>query len=190
MKRSPALRRAVELNPQNAIAIYQLAQEIERQAGENTEAEFQQLISKILESRPRNLAALLELARIAAKRGDASTLQSTITKIANESSSWPDEVKQSLTTVQTAATSGDPKSAATRIVFLRNVLVRVPQYRQDLSEIKPPPGEEATPFTHFVKLETPTFTPAPAVQQLTFKPEPIPDFANTEWSWIGQYHLA
>jgi len=85
-----ALRKAVELNPQNAIAVYQLAQEVERQAGENTEAEFQQLISKILESRPRNLAALLELARIAAKRGDAGTLQATVAKIANESSSWPD----------------------------------------------------------------------------------------------------
>ena len=184
-----ALRKAVELNPQNAIAIYQLAQEIERQAGENTEAEFQQLISKILESRPKNLAALLELARIAAKRGDANTLQSTVAKIANESSSWPDEVKQSLTTVQTAASSADPKSAATRIVFLRNVLVRVPQYRQDLSEIKPPPGEEATPFTHFVKLETPTFTPAAADQQLAFKSEPIPDFPKTEWSWIGAIPL-
>ncbi len=183
-----ALRKAVQLNPQNAIATYQLAQEIERQAGESTEAEFQQLISQILSSRPKNLAALLELARIAAKRGDANTLQSTVAKIAAESSSWPDEVKQSLATVQTAASS-DPKSAATRIVFLRNVLVRVPQYRQDLAVIKPPPGEEATPFTHFVKLETPVFTPAAADQQLTFKPEPVSEFAGSEWSWIGGVSL-
>lgn len=179
-----ALRKSVQLNPQNAIATYQLAQEIERQAGENTEAEFQQLISQILSSRPNNLAGLLELARIAAKRGDASTLKSTVDKIAAQSSSWPDEVKQSLAAVQTAS-NADTKSAATRIVFLRNVLVRVPQYRQDLAVLKPPPGEEATPFTHFVKLETPTFTQAASDHQLTFKSEPITDFATAEWSWIG-----
>ncbi len=180
-----ALRKAVQLNPQNTIATYQLAQEIERQSGENTEGEFQQLVSQILSSHPRNLAALLELARIAAKRGDTNTLQSTVSKIANESANWPDEVKQSLAAVQTASSSSDPKSAATRIVFLRNVLVRVPQYRQDLAVLKPPPGEEATPFTHFVKLETPVFSPAAADQQLSFNPEPITEFAGSEWSWIG-----
>lgn len=184
-----ALRKAAQLNPQNAIASYKLAQEIERQGGENNEAEVQQLISQILASRPRNLAALLELARIASKRGDANALQATVAKIVNESGSWPDEVKQSLTAVQTAASSGDPKSAANRILFLRNVLVRVPQYRQDLGELTPPPGEEALPYTHFVKLETPTFAPSAPDQGLSFKAEQISDFANSQWSWIGAVSL-
>src|SRR5678815_2410870 len=81
-----ALRKAVEINPQNLIAAYQLAQEVEREAGPNSEAEFQQLITQILKAQPRNLAALLELARIAAKRNDATTLRDTISKITNESS--------------------------------------------------------------------------------------------------------
>jgi len=184
-----ALRKAVELNPQNLIATYQLAQEIERQANQTSETEFQQLISQILKSQPKNLAALLELARIATKRGDTNTLGNTISKISGESSSWPDEVKQQLTAVQAAASGSDPGATATRIVFLRNVLVRVPQYRQDLSQLKPPPGEEAAPFTHFVKLETPTFTPAAPDQALKFESKTIPSFASKDLKWIGAINL-
>jgi Tfp pilus assembly protein PilF len=184
-----ALRRAMQLNPQNLIAAYQLAQEVERQGGENSETEVQQLLSQILNAQPRNLAALVELARIAAKRGDANELRDTINRINNESSSWPAEVKQQLTMVQTAAAGADPNAAATRIVFLRNVLVRVPQYRQDLSMLKPPPGEEATPFTHFVKLEMPNFTPATPDHSLTFVPEAVSGLDQEHWSWIGAVTL-
>ena len=63
------LREAVDLNPQNLRAAYQLAQEVERQGGEKSEAEFESVIQEILAAQPDNLAALLELGRIAAKRG-------------------------------------------------------------------------------------------------------------------------
>ena len=69
-----ALRKAIELNPKNLVATYKLAEEIERQGGENSEAEYQQLIQKMLEVQQDNLAILVELGRIAAKRGDADTL--------------------------------------------------------------------------------------------------------------------
>jgi len=184
-----ALRKAVQLNPQNLIATYQLAQEIERQAGDQTDPEFQQLISQILKVEPKNLAALLELARTAAKRGDAETLRKCLATISEQSSSWPDEVKQQLAAVQAAASGPDVTAAATRIVFFRNVLVRVPKYRQDLAQLKPPPGEEAVPFTHFVKLETPTFNPAPADTGISFKSESIPEFSAKHWNWIGPVYL-
>jgi tetratricopeptide (TPR) repeat protein len=179
-----ALRKAAQANPNNLIATYQLAQELERQASENSEAEFQNLIGQILKAQPKNLAALLELARIAAKRSDAATTRDALTQIAAQSSSWPAEVQQQLTAAQTAA-ANDPASAATRIVFLRNVLVRVPQYRQDLSAIKPPPGEEATPFLHFIKLETPTFAPAVADASLNFTSEQVAALSGEGWSWAG-----
>jgi tetratricopeptide (TPR) repeat protein len=183
-----AFRKAVQSNPNNLIATYQLAQELEKQAGQGSEAEFQHLMLQILKKQPRNLAALLELARIAAKRGDASATRDALSQISTQSASWPPEVLQQLTTAQTAASS-DPGAAPTRIVFLRNVLVRVPQYRQDLSEIKPPPGEEATPFLHFIRLETPTFTPAPADTSLTFTDEAIKEFKSEGWNWIGAISL-
>lgn len=184
-----ALRKAIEINPRNLVATYKLAEEIERQGDENSEAEFQRLIQKMLEVQPDNLAALLELGRISAKRGDANALRHVVSKISERSSRWPAEVQQQLSAVQTAASGPDVRQAATRITFLRNVLVRVLEYRQDLTAVKPPPGEEATPFTHFLALEAPTFAAAPADMGLSFSPEPVPNVPGGKWNWIGAVSL-
>ncbi|HEY2972848.1 MAG TPA: FG-GAP-like repeat-containing protein [Pyrinomonadaceae bacterium] len=185
-----ALRKAIELNPRNLVATFALAEEIERQGDENSAAEYQRLVQKILETQPDNLAALLEFGRIAAKRGDADTLHRTVEKITQRSASWPTEVQQQLSALQTAASGSDPQSAATRIAFLRNVLVRVPEYRKDLSIIKPAPGEEAQPFTHFLKMESPTLTPAPADTAISFSSERVPNAPAGKWSWIGAISLS
>jgi len=185
-----ALRQAIELNAKNLVATFALAEEIERLGDENSAAEYQRLVKKILESQPDNLAALLELGRIAAKRGDANTLRRTVDKITQRSAGWPAEVQQQLSALQTAASGSDPQAAATRIAFLRNVLVRVPDYRNDLSIIKPPPGEEAQPFTHFLKMESPTFAPAPADTAISFSSEPVPNAPAGKWSWIGAISLS
>jgi hypothetical protein len=187
-----ALRKAVEINPGNLLATYKLAEEIERQGLENSESEYQQLIQKMLEVQPNNLAILVELGRIAAKRGDADTFRRVASKLAEHSAEWPPEVQQQLKALETAATGTDVRQAATRITFLRNVLVRVLQYRMDLSKIKPPPGEEAVPFTHFLKLESPTFGPAAADLALTFEMTDAivgPDLEEPAWNWVGAIAL-
>ncbi len=183
------LRKAVELNPKNLRAAYALAEEIERQGDANSEAEFQKVIQKILVAQPDNLAALLELGRVAAKRGDADTLKSAVAQISTRSSAWPAEVQQQLATVQTAAAGTDLRAAATRTTFLRNVLMRVPEYRQSLSVIKAPAGEEAQPLTHFVRLESPVFTPAPADMAIRFVSQPAKDTGSGHWDWIGAVQL-
>ncbi len=183
------LRKAVSLNPQNLRAAYQLAQEIERRGGANSDIEFQQAIHGILTARPDNLAALLDLSRIAAKRGDSSTLKSVMAQIEGRSSAWPPEVQQQLTALQAAVAGPDLHAAATRTVFLRNVLMRVPEYRQSLSAIKAPPGDEAEPFTHFLRMESPTFKPAPADMAITFEPRPLANAGNSRWSWIGALQM-
>src|SRR6185503_3225389 len=80
-------------------------------------------------------------------------------------------------------------AAASRIAFLRNVLLRVSEYRNDLGVIKPPPGEEAQPFTHFINLESPTFASAPADTAISFSAEPVPNAPAGKWSWIGAISL-
>jgi Flp pilus assembly protein TadD len=185
-----ALRKAVELNSKNLIAIYKLAEEVERQGDENGSTEVQSLLQKILTAQPDNLAALLELSRVAAKRGDAETLKSAVAKINARSLSWPAEVKQQVASVTTAANSGDLRAAATSTTFLRNVLLRVPEYRRSLALIKPPPGEEAVPFTHFLKLPSPVFTTAPADTALNFTPEPVGNTGPGPWNWIGAVSLS
>jgi tetratricopeptide (TPR) repeat protein len=182
-------RKAVELNPKNLVATYQLAEELERQGDANSDAEFEKLIGQILQAQPRNLAALLELARVSAKLGDAATLRQTVATIQQNSQSWPPEVQQQLTALETAASGADPRSAALRTTFLRNVLMRLPAFRQDLAAIKPQPGEEAQPFTHFLRMQTPTFTPAPPDMAMTFLPESLSDPEKKEWSWIGAVSL-
>ncbi len=167
------LRKAADLNPQNLRAIYQLAEETERQSATNSDSEFQALIQKILAAQPDNLAALLELSRIAAKRGDAATLKSAVAQISARSSAWPPEVQHQLAVVQSAAAGPDLHAAATQTTFLRNVLVRVPEYRLSLTAIKAAPGEEAEPFTHFLRLESPVFKPAAADTSLAFNPQPV-----------------
>ena len=184
-----ALRKAIELDPKHLKAIYRLAEEVERQADENSEAEYQSLIKQILAAQPDNLAALLELARISARRGDTATLKTTIAKIARDSSSWPPEVQEQLTALESAAAGPDPGTAATRTVFLRNVLVRVPVFRRSLEAIKPPPGDEATPFRTFLKLESPSFAPAIADTALTFTPQSVDNVPDGRWTWAGAISL-
>jgi len=76
-----ALRRSVELDQANLIAIYKLAEEVERQGDEQSAQEFQNLIQKILTAQPQNIAALIELSRAAAKRRDAETFRGTFREI-------------------------------------------------------------------------------------------------------------
>ena len=183
-----ALRKSVELDQNNLIATYKLAEEVERQGDERGAEEFQNLIQKILTAQPNNLAALIELSRIAAKRNDAQTLNSVLSKINARYSQWPDEVREQVVAVGEAVKSNDLRAAATRTSFLRNVLMRVPEYRRDLSAIKPPPGEEAIPFTHFLKMEAPVFSAAAADSAVAFTPELISGAGQADW--IGAIPLS
>src|SRR5271155_932656 len=175
-------RKAVEINPGNYRAAYQLAEEVERQGDANSDAEYQRLIQKILAAQPENLAAQLELARVAAKSGDTATLKSMLAQISSRSANWPAEVKAQLSAVQVAADGPNPRTAATRTTFLRNTLMRVPEFRESLAVLKAPPGEEAEPFTHFLRLEKPDFTPAPADTTLAFDLKPIPGGIASYWT--------
>ena len=185
-----ALDKATQLNPKNLIALYRLAEEKERLGNENGLADVQALLQKILAADPHNLAALIELGRIAAKRGDTQTLRITVNSISEQSNGWPDEVKQQMSAVQTAVNGTDLAATAVRLTFLRNVLVRVPVYRQNLSLIKPPPGEEATPFTKLLRMESPTFTPAAPDMAMSFSEEPVSSSSSDKWSWIGAISMS
>ena len=185
------LRKAVELNPKNLRAAYALAEEIERQGAADSDAEVQQVMQNILAAQPDNIAALLELSRVAAKRSDAATLKSAVAQISAQSSTWPPEVQAQLAAVQAAAAGTDLRAAATRTTFLRNVLMRVPEYRLSLAMIKAPAGEEAQPFTHFLRLESPVFKPAQPDMAIQFASQALADTSgrHSNWNWIGAIQL-
>jgi tetratricopeptide (TPR) repeat protein len=184
------LHQAVKLNPANLRANYQLALEIERQGGADSESEFQQIIQQILTAVPDNLAALLELSRIAAKRGDAATLQSTVARIVAHSASWPQDAMQQLAALKSVAAATPPAAAAVRSVFLRNVLMQVPEFRRSLAILKAPPGEEAEPFQHFLRLPSPGFSPAAPDTAMYFDLEPVANSKVGKWDYIGAVSLS
>ncbi len=182
------LKKAVELDPKNLRALYALAQETERQGAETSDAEAQALLQKILETQPDNLAVLLDVTRLAAKRGDAETLKNTVAKLAEKSPSWPEEAKQQMTALQQAASGENPRSAAPQVAFLRNVLARVPDYRQSLNAVKTPAEFVGEPFLKFIKLPSPSSEPAPPDEAISFNAEPVNAGAG-KWYWAGLVSL-
>src|SRR6185369_12264263 len=126
----------------------------------------------------------------AAKRGDAETLKNAVGQIQSRSTAWPSEVQEQVNALDESVRSGDLRAAATRTSFLRNVLMRVPEYRRDLGAFKPPPGEEAVPFTHFLRLESPVFQTAPEDGSIKFTPQPVPNADPAQKDWIGAIALS
>jgi len=182
------LKKAVDLDPKNLRALYALAQETERQGAETSDAEAQALLQKILEARPDNLAVLLDVTRLAAKRGDSERLKKTVTRLAEKSPSWPDEAKRQMTALQQAASGENPRSAATQVAFLSNVLARVPDYRQSLNAVKTPAAFVGEPFLEFIKLPSPSSDPAAPDEAISFNAEPINAGAGN-WRWAGLVSL-
>ena len=178
------LREAVKINPANVRAMYLLVSETERQGDANGEAAAEALVEQILKVDPNNTAALVELSRIAAKRGDAAVLGEAVRRLASHEGGWPAEAKAQFQTLETAAAS-DPRSAATRSIFLRNVLMRDTGFRADLAEIKPQPGEEAQPVDRFFLLENLSSRPAAADAGTHFEAKGVSAFSEGGWGWVG-----
>jgi Flp pilus assembly protein TadD len=184
------LRKAVDLNPKDLRAMYLLAQQVERQGDADSEAQFAQLLQKILSVQPDNPAALLELGRAAAKRGDAQTLHSVVTKISALAATWPPEVQPQWIALETAASGADPRAAAVRIAFLRNSLMRVPDFRHSLGLLEPTAGNDAVPFNHFLLLPSPDFAPPAADMALRFEPGPAANLPQGGgYTWLGALSL-
>jgi len=183
------LRKAAEIDPRDLRSRYALAQEIERQGGPDADTEFTQQIRAILAMQPDNLAALLEDARVAAKRGDPAALQPTLARIRRLASTWPPEVVEQLTAAEKTASDPNARVAAMRVTVLRNVLVRLPEYRESLAAIKAPAGEEAAPFVRFVRLPTPVRKTAAPDLAITFDVRTMRAETGGPWSWAGAIRL-
>jgi Tfp pilus assembly protein PilF len=181
-------RRAVELDETNVKALYSLAEETERQAG-GGDADALPFLKKILDRQPDNPAVLLEVARLAAKTGDSATLKPAVAALSRESSSWPDEVRQQMKALEEAALGPNPRDAALRVAFLRNVLLRVPSYRQSADAVKTPPASAGEPFTKFMKLPSPSSEPAPPDFGTSFEPQPLAGVPGGHVEWVRTIYL-
>ncbi len=176
--------RAIAADPRDLKSIYQLAAEVEREGADGADAKVQTLYEKILTAEPENLAVLLDLARVAAKRGDAETLRHTVEKLGSLASGWPPEGAAQLEQLKAAVAGGDPRASASRVAFLRNVLLRVPEYQSSLASVKLPPQVVGAPIDRFILLASPTPNPAPADTAITFAVEAAPEDTKADWTGI------
>lgn len=184
------LRRAIELDSTNLRAMYGLAQEIERRAAEGWEAETERWLDRILSLDPDNIAVLVETSRIAARRGDAEDLQYAVSRIAALAPTWPIEAREQLDALQAAVSPSDFRDAATRLAFLRNVLLTVPVYRADLAAVQTPAQRVGEPIERFLRLPEPRATPAPPDDSMTFAIERLLPSDSADWAWAGAVSLS
>jgi Tfp pilus assembly protein PilF len=166
-------RRAASLDPRNIYARTALIQEVENSGGPGADAEAQRLLEELVAIQPDNPAVLLERARLAAKRGDAAVLTDSVARLEKFAGTWPPEVVERYRALQQAMASGNMSDATRAIAFLRNVLARVPTFRESRRAVTPSAELIAEPFTRFLRLATPTPNPSAADAGLTFTAEAI-----------------
>lgn len=177
------LKRAVQLDKNNAKALYLLAEQIERQGTSTSDAAALDTFQKVLTLRPDNPAVLLEVARLAAKTGKAAVLRDAVARLHQQSFSWPEEAKQQMQTLDRAASASNPREAALQVAFLRNVLLRAPEYRRASESVKTPAVFVGEPFLRFIKLPSSETESAPPDSQMTFASEPVSGIASGAVLW-------
>jgi Flp pilus assembly protein TadD len=182
------LREAVALAPHNLKAVYALAQTLEELGGAHQQAEAQRLLTSLLKVQPENLALMIEVARLAAVRNELDTLQKVIDDLAARATSWPPQAQEQLHNLQRAVREADPTRLQTHVAFLKNVLTRVPAYRQGLAAVQVPYWQGGELMQQFLRLPSPHSRPAPPDMALTFTVEPLPTVAGS-WTWIGAVAL-
>ncbi len=183
---SAHLKKAIELDPHNLRAIYSLAEEREQDSDPKSQAAAQDLLNRLLQQQPSNTAVLLDDLRLAAKHGDTAEVRKSLAALQPISAKWPDAARQQFTVVQQSAASGNVRAAAVQVQFLRNVLLRVPAYRENLDQIKIPATLVAQPFTRFLRLPSTNSAPAAPDAQTRFTASSVASIpATAKISWIG-----
>jgi Tfp pilus assembly protein PilF len=177
------LKRAVELDPKNLKAVFMLAEQTERQGDDASAGQALQWFEQARKLAPENTAVLLEVARLAAKTNQAAVLQEVLTILDRQSPAWPEEVRQQMQKLRQAA-SGNPGAAALQVAFLRNTLLRVPDYRLALGAAKTPPVFVGDPFLRFLNAVPPADEAAAPDWKTTFTPQPSPSAPDGKVNWL------
>ncbi|MCD9188521.1 MAG: FG-GAP-like repeat-containing protein [Pyrinomonadaceae bacterium] len=173
------LQKAIETNPNDSKAVFALAAENER---DGNDAEALALYEKILQSKPENLPVILEIIRLSAKRNETEKLKTNFAKIKPREDVWGDEIKEQFASLQASVNSGNAREVAQKIAFFRNVLLRLPEFRGALADVKFSDTTIGEPFLKPLKLPVPDFSPAAPDESLTFKTENV----STEKAIFGK----
>ncbi len=176
-------RKAAELDANNLKALYSLAEQTERQGSASDESTAQSLLEKLLAKEPHNVAVQIDLLRLAARRGDGGSVSKMLGQLKQESVAWPPQAQSRL-----AAIPANSRAASVQAVFLRNLLIRDPDYRRNLESIKTPVAFVADPFLVCLRLKNPDSRPASPDTALKFVPTE-PKVKSGAVTWAGAVSL-
>lgn len=168
------LKHALELDPKNMKACYQLADALTQNGLPDAPAQTKELLDKVLAKYPENLAALRLYGRNAAERKDATTLKAVVESIAKlKNSGWEKTITDRVDNLQKIANQPDVSSAVTEFEFLKNQLAKIHRFARDLKIFK-----VDIPLERFLTLPTPPATPSPEDAALTFTEEPLKEIES------------
>ncbi|MGP0065122.1 MAG: FG-GAP-like repeat-containing protein, partial [Isosphaeraceae bacterium] len=177
------LRRAVELEPGDLKARFALIKEVERQAEPDSDAEALRLAGQLVELQPDNPVVLLERARLAVKHGDARALGDSVARLGGLTSSWPEKAQETYRSLEVASRS-NPRTAVTRVIALRNVLVQTQAFRDGRAKVETAVGTVGEPIESFLRLAPPPPTPSPPDDAIAFAGEPMGEVRTSRWDTI------
>jgi Tfp pilus assembly protein PilF len=166
------LQRAIEVDPADVKALFALAAEFER---EGNDAEALAINEKISQVKPNNLAVVLEIVRLSAKRNEVEKVNAAFARIVQRNGSWEKEITEQYELLKTLVEKGNTREVAQRTAFFRNVLLRLPEFRSTLEEVKYSNTLAGEPFLRPLKLPVPDFSPAAADHGLKFDAEKLSD---------------
>ena len=181
------LQRAVSLDPSNLKALYGLAQETERQNAEASDARAQRFLQKILSIQPNNVAVLIDVIRLSAKRNDPPEFREAVANLRRTESVWPKTAQQQLTSLEQIGSGSNVRPGAIQAQFLRNILIRVPAYRQSLDQVKTPVTSAGEPFLKFLRLPSPSSEPSALDAHQQFRVQDFSIAPQNTITWIGTF---
>jgi Tfp pilus assembly protein PilF len=154
-----ALKKAVELEPDNLRALFAESEAITQLGGPTADADAAKLLDQILQKQPDNLMVLIEASHNAAKRGDQAAVNKYIATLTGLSKSWSQEAKDKLLDL-TKAAQGNVRMAATQAIMLGHTLVQNIAYRQSVNAVTG--GENLTGQVLYQPLKYPPLASTPS----------------------------
>ena len=173
---------ALSIDPDHDEVRYALAREIEDLGEADSDLLAESELDELLKRRGENLAVLIEKGRFVAKRRDIDELNSVLSRIKPYAVAWPSQVHERFESLVLASRNPEMGSMETEFIFLKNVLARVPNFRQSLRKVTASPDMVSEPFEQFLVLPWVDSFSASADTGLSYEISPLEDVMTGTWS--------
>src|SRR5262249_10938933 len=150
-------RKALETDPTDLPTIYALANAVQREGGDASDAEYQRLMEQILNVQPNNVKALVERGKAACRRKDkdAEALRSSRERLGRLAPNWEPKVLKQMDKVLLVAKSGPSEDVVFELNQLANLLKPEPMWRNDSRALEPQQVFVGSAVQRFLRLRNP-----------------------------------